>query len=147
MRETAPAVFEWVARLWNARASRLSGAQVQGIPGDMLPLLQEIGDTHLQNLVANTQAWHRGDRLYDVTIQDTPYRDLPVSQYRSWCLEQLQNRFRALPADARDSLQPVLEQQRCWQPLWEITEPGSNYDPERRAPFGIGLKVYPVHDG
>ena len=144
MRATAPAVFEWVARMWNARASQISGELVEGIPGDILPLLQEVGETHLQNLVANTQAWQAGSKQYDATIQGTQYVDLPVSQYRSWCLEQLQNRFQKLPADVRDGLRPLLEQQSCWQPLWEITEPRSGYDPDLRAPFGVGLKVYPV---
>lgn len=144
MRETAPAVFEWVARLWNARASRLSGTLVEGIPADLLPLLREIGETHLPNLVENAQAWRRGSKRYDVTIQGVQYRDLPVSQYRSWCLEQLQQRFRQLPEQTRDSLQILLEQQGCWQPLWAVDAPQSGYDPERRAPFGVGLEVYPI---
>jgi glutathione S-transferase len=144
MRQTAPAVNEWVARMWNARASRIAGELVTGIPSDILPLLQEIGDTHLQNLVANARAWQQGSKQYDVKIQDKQYTDLPVSQYRSWCLEQLQHRFRQLTADAQGSLRPLLEQQHCWRPLWEITEPRSNYDPDRRAPFGVGLKVYAV---
>lgn len=144
MRLTAPAVNEWVARMWNARASRISGEPVRGIPADILPLLREIGDTHLQNLVANTRAWQQGSQQYDVKIQGRQYTDLPVSQYRSWCLEQLQHRFMQLTAETKASLRPVLEQQRCWQPLWEIREPRSSYDPDRRAPFGVGLKVYPV---
>jgi hypothetical protein len=32
----------------------------------------------------------------------------------------------------------------CWEPLWQVREPGSGYDPDRQAPFSVGLKVYPV---
>jgi glutathione S-transferase len=144
MRETAPAVFEWVGRMWNAKASQLSGELVSGIPGDILPLLQEIGDTHLPNLVANTQAWHEDNELYDVTIQGAHYTRLPASRYRSWCLEQLQNHFKQLPPDTRNSLQQLLEKQHCWEPLWQISEPRSMYDPEQQAPFAVGLTVYSV---
>jgi hypothetical protein len=144
MRETAPGVFEWVGRMWNARASQLSGELVSGIPGDILPLLQEIGATHLLNLAANTQAWREHKKHYDVTIQGAHYTRLPVCRYRSWCLEQLQNHCKQLPPGTRDSLQQLLEANCCWQPLWQIPETRSMYDPGQRAPFGVGLKVYPV---
>jgi glutathione S-transferase len=144
MRETAPAVFEWVGRMWNARASQLCGELVSGIPADILPLLQEVGETHLQNLVANTQAWRENKKHYDVAIQGVQYTDLPVSRYRSWCLEQLQSHFEQLPPDTRSSLQQLLETHRCWKPLWQISEPRSMYDPDRQAPFAVGLEVYPA---
>lgn len=144
MRETAPAVFEWVARMWNARASQLSGELVTGIPADILPLLEEIGATHLHNLAANASAWREDKQLYDVSIQGTQYRDVPVSRYRSWCLEQLQNHFKQLPPDTRDSARQLMETHNCWKPLWDIDEPRSGYDTEQQAPFAVGLKVYRV---
>jgi len=144
MRESAPAVFEWVGRMWNARASRLSGELVTGIPDDLLPVLTEIGETHLPNLAANTAAWREDKPRYNATIQGANYIDLPVSRYRSWCLEQLQSHFNRLPPDTRTALQPLLQAQSCWEPLWDIREPRSLYDPDGRAPFAVGLKVYPV---
>ena len=50
MRTRAPAVFEWQARLWNARASTTVGALVSGIPPDWGPLFDEIGQTYLPYL-------------------------------------------------------------------------------------------------
>jgi glutathione S-transferase len=144
MRLRAPAVFEWVGRLWNARGSRLSGELVTGIPEDLLPLLREIGETHMPNLAANAAAWREGKKKYAVGIQGTQYLDLPVSRYRAWCLEQLQARFENSLAESRTSLQGLLQDQHCWEPLWQVREPGSGYDPEGRAPFSVGLKVYPV---
>jgi len=147
MRQTAPGVFAWVGRMWNARASQISGELVAGIPEDILPLLKEIGDTHLQNLVANAQAWGEQQKRYKVVLQGTRYADLPVSRYRCWCLEQLQQHFKQLPPQASEATRQLLEANRCWEPLWQVPEPGSRYDPEKNAPFAPGLTVYTVPGG
>lgn len=144
MRQQAPAVFEWVGRMWNAKHSEVSGELVTGIPADLLPLLREIGNTHLRNLVANAQAWREDNKQYDVSIQGTQYLDLPVSRYRSWCLERLQERYNELPSQAAETTRQLLAAQHCWEPLWRVREPRSLYDPEHQAPFAAGLKVYPV---
>lgn len=144
MRQRAPAVFEWVGRMWNARTSQLPGPLVAGIPQDLLPLLREIGETHLPNLVANAEAWRAGAKRYDVAIQGTQYVDLPVSRYRSWCLEQLQRHCNQLSEKHRNSAHDLLQAQHCWKPLWQVQEPRSLYDPEQQAPFAVGLKVYPL---
>ena len=144
MRLRAPAVFECVGRLWNARASRCGGELVEGIPEDLWPLLREIGETHLPNLAANAAAWREDRKTYDVGIQGTQYLDLPVSRYRAWCLEQLQAQFQSIPGEWREKAQTLLEEQHCWEPLWQVREPRSDYDPQGQAPFAVGLKVYPV---
>jgi hypothetical protein len=56
----------------------------------------------------------------------------------------LQNHFQQLPPDTRDSLQQLLEGHSCWEPLWQISEPRSMYDPDGQAPFAVGLTVYTV---
>jgi glutathione S-transferase len=43
MRETAPAVFEWAARVWNARASVTGGELLGHVPDDWGPMLESIG--------------------------------------------------------------------------------------------------------
>jgi glutathione S-transferase len=145
MREKAPAVNEWVARMWNARGARLSGSLEQGIPADLLPLLTEIGQSHLPNLAANARAWKAGHKHYDISLQSTHYRDIPTSRYRGWCLEELQARFNALDTAAREQVTQLLKQQECWNPLWEVADPRSEYNIDRKAPFAKGLKVYDVH--
>ena len=136
MRETAPGVMAWVYRVWNARASREHGDLVSGIPGDLLPLLKEIGETHLQALCANAAAFADGKDRYDVDIQGTPYTGLPVSQYRVWCLEMLRKRYAALGENTRSDLSKVLEEQGCLEPLLRIPDARSGYDPEGKVPFG-----------
>ena len=89
MRDRAPAVFEWVARLWNARASRLGDTPLEtAMPADWLPLLKDAGQTYLPYLAANAEAYDAGKTHFEVRIEDVVYR-LPVSRYRVWCLERL----------------------------------------------------------
>lgn len=141
MRLRAPAVFEWQARLWNARGSLMNGELVAGIPNDFGPLLSDIGSTYLPYLCANAEAWKAGQRRHDVTIEAVHYRDLPVSQYRSWCLERLRDHFEALEGDPQKEAQALLERHECWEPLWRTKDIASNYDPDGRVPFR-GRKVH-----
>jgi glutathione S-transferase len=144
MQETAPEVFEWVSRLWNAKAESLTGQWLSGIPEDWMPLLKEIGETHLQNLCANAEAYASGRACFDVEIQGVTYQQSPTSRYRVWCLEQLRSSYMELPADIQISLKHVLEQSGCWEPLWRIQNVISDYDPDKQAPFNQAIKVYPV---
>jgi glutathione S-transferase len=142
MQNRAPAVWEWVARMWNAKASTLAtGALVAGIPSDLEPLLAEIGETHLEYLSANAIAWQAGHARFDVTIQEAPYRRVPASRYRVWCLEQLRKSFADLPEANATEARQLLERNRCWDPLWRPGEIASGHDPDGRAPFVEGLEV------
>ncbi len=141
MTERAPAVWQWVARVWNARASLLSGSLVSGIPDDLDPLIQELSETHLESLRANALSWSRGESRFDAEIQGTLYRALPTSRYRVWCLEQLRSHFTALPEPAARAARTLLESSGGWEPLWEPAELESGFDPKGTAPFGVGLEV------
>ncbi len=68
------------------------------------------------------------------------YRDLPVSQYRVWCLERLREHYEDLPDDAKPGVRERLEAHGCWAPLWEIADPASGYD-DANVPFR-GRKVH-----
>lgn len=141
MRERAPGVFEWQARLWNARSSRMRGALLSTVPDDWSPILREIGEAYLPFLNANAEAWKAGQRRFDAEIQGVRYRRMPVSQYRVWCLEQLRAHFEALPAAARVEARALLEKHGCWRPLFLVEAPSSGYDPDGRLPFR-GRKVH-----
>ncbi len=136
MQERAPATFEWAARTWNARASRIASEPIaDGIPDDWGPILEEIGETHLEALAANAAAYDAGAKTHDLTVQGTTYRRIPTSAYRPWCLRQLQTGFEDLPAEAAANVRSVLERHRCWEPLWRVTAFACDHDPEGTAPF------------
>ena len=142
MRDEAPGVYAWLARVWNARGSEMRGALALGVPEDWSPLLREIGTAYLPYLAANAEAWQNGQRRFDVTLQGVPWQGFRVFDYRVWCLERLQKHYRALPDGARAEARVLLEKHEGWQPLWRIENVASGYDPEGRAPFGVGLGLF-----
>jgi glutathione S-transferase len=147
MRQHAPGVFEWQARLWNARASRLRGALIPGIPADWSPILSEIGSAYLPFLNANATAWKAGQRRFATEIQGVRYRNLPVSHYRVWCLERLRAHFDALAGAPRNEARSLLVEHDCWEPLEVLKGLDSDYDPDGRVPFRGGRVHYPRSGG
>jgi glutathione S-transferase len=140
MRERAPGVFEWQARLWNARASNTGDRLEDGIPEDWGPILDRIGSQYLPYLCANAEAWKAGARRHDVEIENVRYRALPVSQYRVWCLERLRQHYGGLPDDPKSRARALLEKHGCFEPLFRVDNPDSRYD-DSAVPFR-GRKVH-----
>ena len=101
LRQTAPAVLEWVGRLWNSRPEDLRGEWCSTLPDDLLPLLSDIGAEYLPYLSANAQAVNRGHKRFDVQVNGIEYKKARYSQYRVWCLAQLRMRLLQLPEDTR----------------------------------------------
>jgi len=140
MRDRAPAVYEWLARVWNARGSTTRGPLVPGIPDDWAPLLAEIGQAYLPYLAANAEAWATGRKRFDAEIQGVVWRGFRTFRYRVWCLEQLRAHFEALPEPARADARALLEKHDAWEPLWRSADVRSGHDPDGRVPFvGLGL--------
>ncbi|WP_321488258.1 glutathione S-transferase family protein [uncultured Hyphomonas sp.] len=142
MRENASGVMAWVYRVWNARASSSGGDLVTGIPDDLLPLLREVAETHLEALNANALAWQAGNARHGMTIQKTAYRDIQTSQYRVWCLETLQARYRALDDATCEGLDSVLQSTGILEPLLRLLEVDSKCTYTDAAPFGKSFPVF-----
>lgn len=142
MREDWPEVMAWVYRVWNARASYVNGPLVNGIPDDVANFLKEIAETHLEALCANAEARAAGKKLHDPVIQGVQYRDVPVSQYRVWCLERLQEQRAAVSQNARDRLDDLLERNGALQPLIRLSDVKSGYSVPDGAPFERSIPVF-----
>ena len=141
MRLRAPGVFAWQARLWNARGGSVTGDEASELPADMRSMLEDIGSGYLPYLNASATAWQQGLERFDPIVQGVQYRAVPVSQYRVWCLEQLQNRARDVPADHQHELEQALGVADCGRQLYQLDDPGSRYDEGGEAPFR-GRKVH-----
>jgi glutathione S-transferase len=136
MRDRAPAVYEWVARVWAARASRIGGAPlVDAVPADLEPLLREAAETHLPMLAANAVAFAAGRATHDFNVQGVTYRGVPTSRYRVWTLDRLRRAFLALDGDDREAAERLLARTGCLGPLRADEPAPSGHDPEGRAPF------------
>ncbi len=135
MRETAPGVFEWVARVWNARFGKTDGTLLEAVPDDWGPILDSIGSAYLPYLCANAEAWKEGRSHFDVDIEGAPYRKIRTARYRVWCLEELRRHFEELPEASQPEVRARLESHGCWEPLWRVEDPESGLDPKREVPF------------
>lgn len=118
LRNKAPAVLEWVARLWNTRIEQCHGRWLEGVPEDLTPLLNDIGQHYLPYLNANAAAVERGQSHFDVSVAGVDYRGARASRYRVWCLAQLRERYERLPNEAAKVVRDLLEENHCWEPLW-----------------------------
>ena len=103
MVDTAPAVWEWVARLWNARGVRDGGGALEDFSapawGDVFA---GIAGEYLPYLDANAAAYARDDARFDCRLGDVVYPGMPVVRYRVACRSRLLAAFRALDAPARE---------------------------------------------
>lgn len=135
MRESAPAVFEWVARTWNARFSTSHGALLDQTPEDWGPILDSVGSAYLPHLCANAVAWNAGETLFDVAIEGVHYRSIRTSNYRVWCLQEIRRHFNELPDDRKAETQVRLEAHGCWDALWDVELPKRTASDNALLPF------------
>jgi len=119
MRNRAPGVFEWVARMWNARWSRVRGEWLVAgkLPAGWDPILDDIGAAYLPYLHQNALAFQAGHKRFDTPIEGVLYKQLPVFKYRVWCRERLQQHWDALPDDVKPAVQAKLERHGCFELL------------------------------
>jgi glutathione S-transferase len=142
MRERAPSVYEWVARMWNAKASSAAPIWVDSVPEDAKGMLKEICETHLVQLAHNAEAFKNGGRRFNAEFQGCLYRDLPVSRYRVWCLEELRRQLHALHDEEQARLRALLGYPGA-EILWtKELSIESGYDEAREAPFNRAINVY-----
>jgi glutathione S-transferase len=130
MRERAPAVWAWVARLWNARRSRVAGdfAPAGTLPEGWDALLRDAGAGYLPYLHANAVAFVEGRRRFDWSVEGVTYRATPVVRYRVWCRERLQDRFETLAAPDRERVRARLDACGAFEPLFRDGRIASGLD-------------------
>jgi len=96
MRDNAPGVHEWVARMWNMKPRRFSSAaQIDEIPNDMDALLEPVASTYLPYLAANQDAIMAGQEEVRYEALGVSWAE-PAKPYRSWCLDQLRQAYQSL---------------------------------------------------
>ena len=104
MRETAPAVHEWVARMWNLRPRRFSSAaQIEALPADIGYLLEPVLSAYLPYLAANQAAVIAQQPQVSYHALGVNWTE-PAKPYRLWCLDQLRKRYRVLTGASKSSI-------------------------------------------
>ncbi|HEY2773130.1 MAG TPA: glutathione S-transferase [Candidatus Binatia bacterium] len=116
MRERAPAVYEWVARMWNSRASRLEAARWcsdPAVPADLEPLLARAARRYLPVLHANARAVADGRSSFDATIDGKAYPGLAAVPFQAWRRSVLQRALAGLSAEAGADVRDLLQRSGC----------------------------------
>ena len=78
MRQRAPRVYAWVARMWEAASIPGAPELVSAIDGPLAALLVEACETHLVQLRENALAHGQGLTQFGQDIQGCRYQGLPV---------------------------------------------------------------------
>jgi glutathione S-transferase len=108
MRERAPAVHEWVARMWNLRPDRFASQPLpERVPDDLGVLFAAIANVYLPYLDANASAYARGEKRVRYEAQGTAFVE-PTKPYRVWCRDRLQRGLAGLDAAARAEVEHAL---------------------------------------
>jgi glutathione S-transferase len=119
MRNQAPAVYEWVARMWNARAQHLGAgtwaAAEGGLPDGIAPLLRRAARRYLPDLHANAKAVAKGRTHYSVTLDGKVYHRLPAMPFQAWRRAVLMRDLAALSDDAELAARDTLSRVGCLQ--------------------------------
>jgi glutathione S-transferase len=145
MRQQAPAVYEWIARLWNTAPEDCQGDWLTTVPEDLGPLLNEVGASYLPYLCANVEAVEQGKARFDTDIAGVSYKGARYSQYRVWCLQELRRHFQELPEADQATSQALLEKHQCWEPLWRHQTLPLQPGQEKDLPFKGSTKMVGVN--
>jgi glutathione S-transferase len=126
MRDTAPGVHEWVARMWNMKPQRFSSAsQIEVLPDDLSALLEPVTSAYLPYLLANEAAVVAGQETLAYEVPGAGWVE-PAKPYRLWCLDQLRKKYRALEESARRQVAATLENAKALDML--ATAPSGQCD-------------------
>lgn len=110
MRDGAPAVLEWVGRMWNLRpdGAWTAAPLPTGVPDGLDGILETVAGKYLPYLVANEAAFRRRMRRFSHTDAEKVTWHLQVSPYRVHCLDALRRDFATLPPSAQAALESRL---------------------------------------
>ncbi|MEO0906682.1 MAG: glutathione S-transferase, partial [Pseudomonadota bacterium] len=75
-------------------------------------LLAEMGRVYVPFLLANARASEAGEKTFQIEVDGMPYEQ-GTFKYQLKCLADLRARYAALPGDARQRVDPILDASAC----------------------------------
>ena len=141
-----PNILQWLNSLWHTRISDNTSEYLKGIPDDLEPLLYEIGNTYLPYLSANVEAVKKQKKFFDFKSEEMHFKNARYSQYRVWCLQEIQNLYKQLPEKPKKDIKKTLEKFHCWKPLWEQSDLPLDNKQEKKLPFWADRKMLGVYE-
>jgi glutathione S-transferase len=141
-----PNILKWLDFLWHTKISDDTFVYLKGIPDDLEPLLYEIGNTYLPYLCSNVSAIKKQKKFFDFSSGEMHFKNARYSQYRIWCLKELQDQYKLLPEESKREGKKILKKFKCWTPLWEHKDLLINSKQEKKLPFWADRKMLGVYE-
>ena len=116
LRATAPFTVRWIMQMDDASGVEGDWRRDGEQPAIVERLLGLAGQIYFPFLLANAAAAARAQDTFAFEALGLPFAQA-VFKYQVKCLEALRSAYRALPDDAREELDPVLERTGCKAPL------------------------------
>lgn len=111
MRREGPYTYEWLARLWNARYSKLPASVMWLWPeaDHWQGLLARVASDYLPYLHQNALAFQQGKKRFDYVGNSLSFDNTVTTHYRVWCRQELQREFALLNVDDQQRVARLFE--------------------------------------
>lgn len=111
MRRKGPNTYEWVARLWNVKHSKLNQNIKWEWPSTAFwqPLLERIALDYLPYLHQNALAYRDGKKRFNYRGKHFQFNRTVTTHYRVWCRQELQREFSLLSQDDKDRVNNLFQ--------------------------------------
>lgn len=137
MRQQAPAVYEWLARVWNGWANKSNDEQSwvwpEGEGWDYV--LGDICRRYLPYLHHNAVAFAAGDKRFDFYAGGLDLPQTVTTHYRVWCRQELQREYARLSDADRQRVNDFLTPYGGVSALLEGGEINAGMDEDLSIPF------------
>lgn len=150
MRKQAPAVYEWLARMWNRNTDDLGAAidwqTPEGEGWDFI--LGDICKTYLPYLQQNAEAFKAGQQRFNFSANGLALPKTVTTDYRVWCRQVLQRDYAALADEHKAVVQEMLAPHGGVDALFAGGEIDAGMDEDLAIPFparpeiSMGKRLY-----
>lgn len=104
MRTRAPAVHEWVARMWNLNLHDFNAVPFENnVAAHLHPLLNIVCKEFIPYMQLNETAVTNNKKYFEFSSQGVAFK-LPAQRYRAWRFQRLKSRYQALQQQAQSAL-------------------------------------------
>ena len=146
IKDKSPSILAWLKSLWETKLPHHEFNYEKNTPGDLEPVLYEIGKVYLPYLCANVDAIFNGKKFFEFQSGDMNILNARYSQYRVWCLKKLQDKYLSIPEEHKEDVKQMLQEFDCWEPLWRYTNLPMNDSQEEKLPFWADRKMIGVNE-
>ena len=128
MQQQAPAVYEWIGRMWNLKDDKVTLESEFGdddIPNSLKKLFPLVSE-YLEYLHRNAVAWRLNRSSFQFNFKggnNNPVNSkVQTVPYRVWCrfeLQKLFNEIKSQNSEKSNKLKLLLDELNCWDILWK----------------------------